>query len=261
MNRRAAALSLVLLGCRKPAPAAVHTAPPPVSAGLLAGTAAPPSENVGKTMLTSGALSLAVEATAQTLPSCLTGLRVTTVSPADCDVTIAPFTIGPAGVDSIAISLHFVCGGRKSDVQTSLGVVCDAKHEPIVAPMAGVMVVTREKATKPLLPPLTPGDRATLEQPITFAKKSAALTPAMDVLVVAKSKILETQPGFAYWLTGTADEFPSVSANRVLSEQRSAAVMQILEGRIADKKRLNRFSVGNQLNRGAGVFFEIRVPE
>ena len=212
-------------------------------------------------MLASGALSIAVESTAQALPSCLTGLRVTTLATADCDVAIAPFTIGPAGVGSVTSSLHFVCGGGRSDVQTSLAVVCDAKHEPSVAPMAGVMVITKVTPAKPQLPPLAPADRATLDQPVIFAKKSATLSPAMDALVVAKSKILEGQPGFAYWVTGTADDFPTVGANLVLSEKRSAAVMQVLEGRIADKKRLNRFSLGNEAKRGAGVFFEVRSLE
>jgi outer membrane protein OmpA-like peptidoglycan-associated protein len=127
--------------------------------------------------------------------------------------------------------------------------------------MAGVMVVTKVKPTKPSLPPLAAADRATLEQPITFARTSATLSPAMDALVVAKSKILERQPGFAYWVTGTGIDFPTPGANTVLSEKRSAAVMHILEGRTADKKRLNRFSLGNETKRGAGVFFEIRALE
>jgi hypothetical protein len=130
MGRRAALVLLVLVGCRRPAPIAVHVAPPPVSAGLLAAADPASPESVGKTMLASGALSISVESTSQSLPSCLTGLRVTTLSAADCDVTIAPFTIGPAGVDQVTSALRFVCGGGRSDVQTSLAVICDPHHGP-----------------------------------------------------------------------------------------------------------------------------------
>lgn len=213
--------------------------------------------------------SFSIEYGAQPSGACLVGVhvRATSVAPT-CQVVIGAFDLAGTGAASARLPLEIACadGDTRSGQTDYVTLACDFKSQPpTVHVEARSSALHLSETVHVALPPLPPvvsvADRAVLEKPVTFAKKSAALSEPMDALVVQKAKILASHPMVTLWLTGTADELNAFEGNLVLSEKRSAAVMHILERWIPDKKRLNRFSTGDAQKRGAGVFFEVKLPE
>jgi len=163
----------------------------------------------------------------------------------------------------ITLRVDCVDGNKQSSTSGVVYFTCDFKSDPTVFHVSASNARLRiEETTHPALAPLvSAAERAELERPVTFPKRSADLTEEMGRLVVKKADLLLAHPDFTYWVVGTADDFPNSSDNRDLSEKRAKAVMAIFDGRIADKKRVSFGFTGNFDKRGAGVFFDLKLRE
>lgn len=259
MVRRAVSLGLLALTCcRRPAPAPPPTPLPEATAGDMDADAGFSKGAWNIDFDTRG--SFQIDVAARTARACIVGIHVRgTRASEGCTLGISTIDLAKAEGQ-----LQIRCVGKDSQSQAASNVklVCTFTNEAtnVTLQASDSLVQVKEIRHAPLGPLITPADRAVLEKPITFAKMSAALTDEMNALVVQKAKILETNATFLCWVTGTAEDFPKEMPNIELSEKRSEAVMRILAGRIIDKKRFNRFSVGSSTHRGSGVFFEIRDP-
>lgn len=254
--RKVSVVVVLLAGCRHPAPPAPL---PDVTVGTMEGDKGIATFDFDKRG------SFQIDYAARPTRSCVTGVHIhATQAATGCTLTVGHFEVPSAKPQRIEVPLGIECvdGDRRSSSGGNVVLTCAFTEDASSVRVEGSAPTLTTRSAPPIVlaPLVSPADRTVLVKPITFAKKSAVLTPDMGALVVQKAKVLETNTSFDYGLTGSSEEIGKMAEDRELAEKRVEAVARLFEGRAIEKSRMTRGYDGGSRKLGNGVFFEVRLP-